>query len=1710
MTDQATGDSLEWLYVADVFKTALDPLRERVSRLTNLRHIRFVRLRGLEREREDAKRLYVVSDAVSGLRLSRVLELASSLSITVDVDTVLHVMRELLPAAALLHDSRSVTHGAIGPERIIVSDKGRLILADHVFGAALDKLRLSRARLWQELRVPMPPAAGVPRFDKRSDVGQVGMVALALLLGRRLTEEEFPTKLPSLLDSLTETKKGGRTARLSKPLRQWLERALPIDSRKPFLTTKDAQSALEEVVAGGSGYSPSAVGLRELYTAVAAEWARTMPPAAVEAAEPPAEVPTVVVTDVPAAVDVASSSVIDAVAAEPVVALAPREVETEPVPALPLTAAAPTTDVTGSSDPPVAADAGPPVVAPQEAPEIEVAPAAAEPPTRTVPTGRKSRASSAAKSRSRKAPQQWHPSIDQDEAEEIRRLEAELAKLAALEASTSNVVAMDPPTTPTAPQSNAPVAEVNASESFEVIDLDSALDLLADASPESPDDAWVLDPSAEVAAIARPVAIDVPSEFVVEQFGVPAIEVIPSIAAAAPAQRVLVDAVEASEPEVFSSTVAPAPEIADPVLEAFAPALEPVAPSPETAAPALETAAFALDAVAPVLETVAIAPEIVEPPPDIVSLAAEVPAPAPEAVPPTLETASPDRAEYEPGVTDSSCDVAALVSGQTVEPSPDVAEPISEVAVLAHDAAGIADEVVEPAREEAALSVEEALALVPAEVVGDDSPAFYLTAPEVLDEAPCDPTDEPTLLVRDPDHPVFDFDTIPAEEVFVETVEEPEPPDAFRLLPWEPPSDTAELVVAEELLPIPAVDDVPFLPFDTADDSAAEVVEAEPELVELAQEVIAPAWLATGTTSVLAYTFEAPLALEQSHRLQLVQLERELGGPPQPQIWDVPRRWRADGPAVAFNAPARFGDPSSGDPGAPIADDQAPAPASESAATVEAEQDAPNAAARVDASLDEADPAASVDTVVTTLERVAALVESLPSEGALLVVADEVAPQVPCLPEPEPAEPSAEPFAVVDSDASFEPLASVEPLAEAEPPVSLEPIAAVEPLAGVEPAHEVYVEALTEVHAEPCIEVHAEPSTAVHAKLSAESIDGFGPLVEPAALTQAAEPETHAQSELPEPSLAPELRDDEPSSVCATTLADELPAAAPVAAAPVAEHVTSPASELVPDPAGAESTASPVASPAPVVLFQAPERLAPPPVEEVAALQPVGSFVDASPMVDQRPVAQAVEAPPSAAAHAEAEPECTPEVDDAPPDDEGHDAFAPATSEQDGVSHEGPTAEAAAPAKGGKRGRRRKKKQPANTLVRHSSFAPGRIERPPMPAPPWLRGKQAELSEVTEARPQEPTPAPSAPISVPVAPPPAATTPTVVREEVHEAPMAAQTVSQAETMTTSAKPDVEVRAPEAAQPARSLPPVNVARLVSALVVGVVIEVVMLAGAAWWLRPSSDGRLLVLTRPDGIQVMVDGKVVGETPYAGSVAPGKHTVQLTGRRATRKLDVDVPASAQGAAFVRWPTEIASGGVTITSVPEGAQVFVDGEDKGTAPVTVLDLTVGTHAVKVTGRRGSVETSVDIKADKTVELEVPIYSGWVSVFAPVPLDIAEGGRLLGSTETDRLMLGAGTHVLELSNVQLGYQETRTVQVVPGKVVPVSIELPSAPLFVDVEPGAEIWIDGERVGYTPAMDLRAVIGTRVVVLKREGQPDERHVVSVKLSGPNRIGPPQP
>ena len=220
----------------------------RASRLSAFVHPGFAAIHRVERVPGPPDQLVIVSAAVSGIRLSDLLRRGAERGIAPGPGAVRSLARQIAGAMADFHRAfPDLAHGTLAPERVVVCPDGRAVIVEHLLSPALEPLRMGRAALWTTFQIPVPSGAGSARFDQVTDVVQLGMLTLALVLGRPVALEEYPHEVERMLADAAAPADGRRP--LGTPaMRAWLLRCFQVQMRSAFRTAAEAAAAFEEVV----------------------------------------------------------------------------------------------------------------------------------------------------------------------------------------------------------------------------------------------------------------------------------------------------------------------------------------------------------------------------------------------------------------------------------------------------------------------------------------------------------------------------------------------------------------------------------------------------------------------------------------------------------------------------------------------------------------------------------------------------------------------------------------------------------------------------------------------------------------------------------------------------------------------------------------------------------------------------------------------------------------------------------------------------------------------------------------------------------------------------------------------------------------------------------------------------------------------------------------------------------------------------------------------------------------------------------------------------------------------------------------------------------------------------------------------------------------------------------------------------------------------
>ena len=219
-------------------------------------------------------------------------------------------------------------------------------------------------------------------------------------------------------------------------------------------------------------------------------------------------------------------------------------------------------------------------------------------------------------------------------------------------------------------------------------------------------------------------------------------------------------------------------------------------------------------------------------------------------------------------------------------------------------------------------------------------------------------------------------------------------------------------------------------------------------------------------------------------------------------------------------------------------------------------------------------------------------------------------------------------------------------------------------------------------------------------------------------------------------------------------------------------------------------------------------------------------------------------------------------------------------------------------------------------------------------------------------------------------------------------------------------------------------------------------------------PVAAGRaaLVVTTEPQGATVSVDGAEGKPSPLVvKALAPGKHRVQVQ-KRGWLPAEREAELAAGDAYTLEVVLERPRYTMKIATDPAGADVSVDGTERGRTPVTIEVTEAEFHEIVVRKegfRAKTVFIAPEIaQPDLRVALEpVLLQAGSLVVDSDHPGRVFIDGKDTGEwTPTGDIQLAPGNYKIELVD-GLGHRRSTTAKVIQGDVTLVNVPPPDAPL---------------------------------------------------------------
>jgi len=260
-----------------------------------------------------------------------------------------------------------------------------------------------------------------------------------------------------------------------------------------------------------------------------------------------------------------------------------------------------------------------------------------------------------------------------------------------------------------------------------------------------------------------------------------------------------------------------------------------------------------------------------------------------------------------------------------------------------------------------------------------------------------------------------------------------------------------------------------------------------------------------------------------------------------------------------------------------------------------------------------------------------------------------------------------------------------------------------------------------------------------------------------------------------------------------------------------------------------------------------------------------------------------------------------------------------------------------------------------------------------------------------------------------------------------------------------------------------------------------------------------------------RVYLDSQEVGYTPL----------IELAASAGVRRLDVQVEryqdyhgtVTVEGCGQRQELNLALTPGwsdVSISSVPAGALVMVDGAQVGETPVT-LELPAGTHEVQLSAERHETwQARLVTEAGVPTELSdirlAPADGKLMLKSSPVGARVMIGERYIGQTPLEVPLAPAIPHIVHLSKA--GYKETvRTVQIETGdaKTMEILLEAVKGLVHFSVQPaGAELFINGRSMGKVPQR-LHLLSTVQTIEIRKKGYRPYRTRITPSPGFPQEI-----
>ena len=261
----------------------------------------------------------------------------------------------------------------------------------------------------------------------------------------------------------------------------------------------------------------------------------------------------------------------------------------------------------------------------------------------------------------------------------------------------------------------------------------------------------------------------------------------------------------------------------------------------------------------------------------------------------------------------------------------------------------------------------------------------------------------------------------------------------------------------------------------------------------------------------------------------------------------------------------------------------------------------------------------------------------------------------------------------------------------------------------------------------------------------------------------------------------------------------------------------------------------------------------------------------------------------------------------------------------------------------------------------------------------------------------------------------------------------------------------------------------------------------------------NGTVNFRTNPSGAAIWLDGNWINKsTPYKNTLAEGYHYVRFY-KNGYKMHEEDFYLSAGGFQQIDvnlTPLTTQYGKLTVNSLPPNASVYLDGNLKGKAPMTINNITPGNHTLEL-HLSGYNDAKQDFYLNPgehknvTVTMSQQVSKGTVNINTyPTRTNVIIDGQSYNNTTGQvQVQLKSGTHNLNVS--AQGY-ESKSMQfnLNPGEFKQINVQLQSAMSNINIysnPSNARVYVDGNDTGYYTGRTFTLSPGYHQIKITKQG-----------------------